>query len=62
VFLQLFVLPSATSIFCCQIHFGKFFFPFFPTMAIALMKKTRLLVIVDDLDFKIKDVAHEARC
>jgi len=31
-------------------------------MAIALMKKTKLLVIVDDLDFKIKDVAHEARC
>jgi len=30
-------------------------------MAIVLMKETKLVVIVDDLDFKIKDVAFEAK-
>jgi diacylglycerol kinase family enzyme len=61
VFLQLLVLPNATSFVCCQIHFGKFFFFFFNMMAIVPMKKARLVIMVDDLNFKIKDVAFEAK-
>jgi hypothetical protein len=29
VLLQLLVLPSVISFFCCKIHFGKYLFPFF---------------------------------
>ncbi len=29
VLLQVLVLPNVTSFVCCQIQFGKFFFPFF---------------------------------
>jgi hypothetical protein len=61
VFLQLLVLPNATSFICCQIHFGKFlFFYFLNTMANVPMKETRVLIMVNDLNFKIKDVAIEA--
>jgi hypothetical protein len=30
-------------------------------MVIVLLKETRLVVVVDDLDFKIKDVSFEAK-
>jgi hypothetical protein len=30
-------------------------------MAIILVKETRLIIAVDDLDFKIKDVVFEAK-
>jgi hypothetical protein len=33
----------------------------FSTMVIVLMKETRLVVMVDDLDFGIRDVAFEAK-
>ncbi len=47
-------------LFVCQIHFSKFFF-FFCTMDVILVKEVILVVVVDDLDFKIKDVAFEAK-
>jgi hypothetical protein len=59
VFLQLLVLPNATSFVCSQIRFGKFFF--FGTMVIVLVKETRLVVAVDDLDFKTKNVIFETK-
>ncbi len=59
MFLQLYVLPSVISFVSCQIHFGKFFF--FGTMAIVLVKEGRLVVVMDDLDFEIKDVAFETK-
>jgi hypothetical protein len=31
-------------------------------MAIVLVKEARLIVAMDDLDFKSKDVAFEVRC
>jgi len=58
VLLQLFILPSATSFVYCQIHFGKSF-PFFYTM-VVLVKEARLIIVVDELNFKIRDVAFEA--
>jgi hypothetical protein len=58
VFLQHLVLPSAISFVCCQIHFGKFFSLFLHNV---LVKEARLVVTVDDLDFKIWDVAFEAK-
>ncbi len=58
--LRLLVLPSAISFVCCQIQFGKFFFSFFYTMIAIPMKEARLVVVVDDLDFEIKNVAFEA--
>jgi hypothetical protein len=61
VLLQLLILPSATSFVCCQIHFGKFFFPFFPQWQFVPVKESRLIVVVDDLNFKIRDVAFEAK-
>ncbi len=61
VLLQLLLLPSAISFVCCQIHFGKFFFFFFGTMDVVPVKEVRLVVEVNDLDFKIRDVAFEAK-
>jgi hypothetical protein len=54
------VLPSATSFVCCQIHFGHFF-SFFYTMVVIPMKEVRLVVVVYDLEFRIRDVAFEAK-
>jgi len=59
VYLQLLVLPSATSFVCSQIHFGKSFF--FYTMVNVPMKKVRLITMVDDLDFRIKAITFEAK-
>jgi hypothetical protein len=56
----LLILLSATSFVCCQIHFGKFFF-FFGTRGNVPKKKVRLIVVVDDLDFGIRDVAFETK-
>jgi hypothetical protein len=36
VFLQVYVLPCVTSCVCCQIHFGKFLFPFY-TQCVATL-------------------------
>ncbi len=58
MFLQLYVLPSVISFVSCQIHFGNYFFGM---MAIVLMKEGRLVVVMDDLDFEIKDVAFETK-
>ncbi len=51
---------STTSFVSCQIHFGKFYFPFC-TMLVVLVKEVRLVVVIDDLDFGIKDVVFEAK-
>ncbi len=51
----------------CQVLFHLFLVKFilviiiFGTMAIVLMKEGRLVVAMDDLDFKIKDVAFETK-
>ncbi len=51
----------------CQVLFHLFLVKFilviiiFGTMAIVLMKEGRLVVVMDDLDFKIKDVAFETK-
>jgi hypothetical protein len=31
-------------------------------MAIVSIKEVRLVIVMDDLDFRVKDVAFEARC
>jgi hypothetical protein len=59
VLLQLFVLPSVTSFVCCQIHFGKFFYIL--KKAIIQVKEARLVIVVDDLNFRIRDVTFEAK-
>jgi len=59
VLLQLLVLPSVASFVCYQIHLGKFFI-FIYTMDVVLVKEARLVVVVDDLDYGIKNVAFEA--
>ncbi len=41
--------------------FWQIIYSCFYTIAIVLVKETRLLITVDDLDFKIKDVAFEAK-
>jgi hypothetical protein len=51
---------STTSFVGCQIHFGKFYFPFC-TRVVAPMKEVQLVVVIDDLDFGIKDVVFEAK-
>ncbi len=61
VFLQHLVLPNVNSFVCCQIHFGRVFFFFFGTMVIVPMKKTRLVITLNDLDFGIKDLTFEAK-
>ncbi len=61
VLFQLLILPNVTSFVYCQIHFGKFFFPFFYTIAIILVKEVKIIVVVDDLNFRIRDVAFEAK-
>ncbi len=61
VVLQVLILPNVISFVCCQIHFGKFFFPFFFTMVVVLINEAKLVVAMDDLDFTIKDVTFEAR-
>jgi hypothetical protein len=54
VLLQLLVLSNATSFVCCQIHlFGR--------NGCIPMKETKLVVVVDDLDFGIKDVTFETK-
>jgi len=60
VLLQLLVLPRVTSFICYQIHFGKFFF-FFSIMVIFPVKEGRLVVVMDELDFGIRDIAFEAK-
>ncbi len=68
VFLQVYVLPCVFTTFC----FAKCYFicllsnsfwqvlSLFYTMVVGLMKEARLVVTVDDLDFRIKDVAFKA--
>ncbi len=36
-------------------------FLFFGTMVVILMKKTKLIIVVDDLDFGIKGVTFETK-
>ncbi len=43
----------------CQIYCGKFYF-FFCTMIVVLVKETWLVVVVDDLDFGLRDVTFDA--
>ncbi len=54
------VLPNAISFLCYQIHFGNFYFYFY-TMVVVPLKEIKLIIVVDDLDFKIKDVAFKAK-
>jgi hypothetical protein len=56
VFLQLLLLPRATSFFFKFILVSSTFL--FCTM-VVLVKEARLVVVVDDLDFGIKDVAFD---
>ncbi len=60
MFLQHLVLPNVISFFCCQIHFGKGFF-FFGTIFVVPMKKAKLVITLDDLDFGIKDLTFEVK-
>ncbi len=60
MFLQLLVLLSATSFVRYQIHFGKVIF-LFCTMGDVPMKKIRLVVAMNDLNFGIRDVAFETK-
>jgi hypothetical protein len=53
-----FFVPSFVS---CQIHFGKFFFFFFGTMAIVLVKEAWLVVMMNDLDFGVRNVVFQAK-
>jgi hypothetical protein len=59
VLLQLLVLSNATSFVYCQIHLDKFLF--FGTMVVIPMKEVKLVVVVDDLNFGIKDVTFETK-
>jgi hypothetical protein len=59
--LQLLVLPSATSFVSCLFHFGNFILFFGYTMVVVIVKEVRLVIVMDDLDFKIKDVTFEAK-
>jgi len=38
-----------------------FLFPFFKKMVIILVKESKLVVAMDDLDFKIRDVAFKVK-
>ncbi len=51
---------STISFVGCQIRFGKFYFPF-RVVVVVPMKEARLVVEIDDWDFKIKDVAFESK-
>ncbi len=46
-----------TSFICYQIHFSKFYF-----LCTIIMKEIKLIVVMNDLDFIIKDVAFHMRC
>lgn len=46
-----------TSFICYQINFSKFYF-----LCIIMMKTIKLIVVMDDLVFWIKDVAFQMRC
>ncbi len=58
VFLQLLVLLNVISFVCCQIYFGNFILC---TMVVVLVKEAKLVIIVDDLDFKIIGVTFQAK-
>ncbi len=60
VFFQLLVLPNATSFFFVNFIFVNSYFLFY-TMIVVPMKEAILIVALDDLDFKIKNVAFEAK-
>jgi hypothetical protein len=51
---------SATLFVGCQIHFGKFYF-LSCTMVVIPMKEVGLVVVVDDLDFGVRNVVFEAK-
>jgi hypothetical protein len=53
VLLQLLVLPITTSLVCCGIHFGKFFF-FLGPMVVAV-KEARLVVTVKSPHIKMHE-------
>jgi hypothetical protein len=59
VLLQFLISPSATSFVCYQIHFGNFLFGY--TVVVVLVKEVRLVIVMDELDFKIKNVTFEAK-
>jgi hypothetical protein len=52
-------LSNATSFVCCQIHLDNLFF--LGHNGYIPMKETKLVVVVDDLDFGIKDVTFETK-
>ncbi len=53
-------LFSTTLFVCCQIYFDNFYF-LSCTMFIVSLKEVQLVIAMDDLDFKIKDVVFEAK-
>ncbi len=71
MFLQVYVLPSVcfcNSWFChvlLHLFVIKFilvsFFFFFSIMVIFPVKEGRLVVVMDELDFGIRDIAFEAK-
>jgi len=55
-------LPITISFVCCQIHFGNFFKKIkIYTIVVLLVKEAKLVIMVDDLDFGIRDVVFEAK-
>ncbi len=49
-----------TSFICYQIHSSRFYF--LCTMSTIIMKAIKLIVVINDLDFLIKDVEFQVRC
>ncbi len=53
-------LLSTTLFICCQIHFNKFYF-LSCTMVIVSLKEVQLVIGMDNLDFRFKDVTFKAK-
>jgi len=51
----------AISFVDCQIHLPSFIFFLAQLMVIVLMKEAQLVVVANDLDFGVKDVAFEIK-
>ncbi len=53
-------LLSITLFICYQINLGKFYFFFFCTMVVVTIKEAQLVFVMDNLNFRIRNVAFEA--
>jgi hypothetical protein len=53
------ILPSVTSFVCCQSHFSNLFL--FLHNGYCYSEEVRLIIVVDELDFRIEDVAFKVK-